>query len=90
MSQETKKNKRTLVGKVVSDKMQQTIVVEVTRAFKEARVKKIVRSSKKYKAHDAKQEARIGDIVEISEGRPMSKTKYMYLSQIIRPSATKG
>ena len=47
------------------------------------RVKKVVRTDKKYKVHDEKEVAHEGDIVEIFEGRPISKTKYMYLSRVL-------
>jgi len=90
MNQETKatesrvKHARVLQGEVVSDAMQKTIVVSVKRAFKHPLLGKIVRRSKKYKAHDEQNVAHKGDIVEIQEGRPLSKTKHMVLARIIK------
>ena len=80
---ETKSVKKTLIGTVVSDKMDKTVVVKVERTFTHPRVKKVVRTDKKYKVHDEKEVAHEGDIVEIFEGRPISKTKYMYLSRVL-------
>ena len=79
------KNVRTLIGKVISDKMQKTIVVSVEKTSTHSCLKKVVRSSKNYKVHDDLQQARPGDIVKIREGRPQSKTKYMYLAEVVRP-----
>jgi small subunit ribosomal protein S17 len=80
-------DKRVLTGEVVSDKMQKTIVVKVTRRFRHPLIGKIVQRSKKYKVHDAKEEAKVGDVVAICEGRPMSKTKHMVLDRIIKADA---
>jgi small subunit ribosomal protein S17 len=77
------KTKKLLVGTVVSDKMQKTVVVEYARAFKHQKFQKIVRTTKKYKVHDENSVAKIGDKIEFYEGRPVSKTKYMYLHRII-------
>ena len=78
-----KKEPKKLVGSVVSDKMDKTVVVEVTRTYTDARLKKVLRASKKYKVHDEQELAGEGDLVEIYEGRPRSKTKYMYLARVI-------
>lgn len=75
---------RVLEGVVVSDKMEKTIVVSVERAFQHPRLGKIVRRSKKYKAHDAQEIAKIGDIVQIAETAPISKTKHMVLSRVLK------
>ena len=72
------------MGKVVSDKMEKTVVVEITRTFKHPRLHKILRKTKKYKVHDEQGLAKTGDVVEFYEGRPVSKTKYMYLSRIVK------
>ncbi|MEX0939990.1 MAG: 30S ribosomal protein S17 [Candidatus Babeliales bacterium] len=72
-----------LQGKVVSDNMDKTIVVEFKRTYKHALTGKVMKSIKKYKVHDESEQAKVGDIVEFYEGRPLSKTKYMYLAQII-------
>lgn len=77
------KSKRTLVGEVVSDKMQKTVVVKVTRRFKHPILGKIVKSSKNYKVHDDKEVAKVGDLVEVRECRPLSKTKHMVLDRVV-------
>ena len=84
--EETKKKteKKLLRGIVVSDDMDKTIVAEFKRTYKNRHTKKIMRSIKKYKIHDAKEEAKVGDIVEFYEGRPVSKTKYMYLDRVVK------
>jgi len=77
-------NTQKLEGEVVSSGMQKTIVVKVNRTFKHPLVGKTVTCSKKYKAHDESSKAKIGDWVEIAESRPISKTKHMILSRIVR------
>ena len=67
--------KRILQGVVVSDKNDKTIVVKVERRLRHPVLKKTVRLSKKYHAHDDKNEAKTGDIVRIEETRPLSKLK---------------
>ena len=67
--------KRVLQGVVVSDKNNKTIVVEVERRYTHPLLKKTVRRSKKYHAHDEKNEFKTGDIVNIEESRPISKNK---------------
>jgi small subunit ribosomal protein S17 len=67
--------KRTLQGVVVSDKQEKTVVVRVDRRFTHPQLKKTVRRSKKYHAHDEKNEFGVGDIVRIEEHRPFSKLK---------------
>lgn len=67
--------KRRLIGKVVSDKMQKTVVVEVTKIKAHPIYKKRYRVKKRYKAHDEKEECKVGDIVIIEECRPISKEK---------------
>ena len=67
--------KRTLVGRVVSDKMTKTVTVLVERRVKHPLYGKFVAKSKKYHAHTAEGGLKVGDVVEISETRPVSKTK---------------
>ncbi|MGE0629934.1 MAG: 30S ribosomal protein S17 [Hyphomicrobiaceae bacterium] len=67
--------KRILQGVVVSDKNDKTVVVEVERRYTHPLLKKTVRRTKKYHAHDEKNEFKIGDIVNIEESRPISKSK---------------
>lgn len=70
-------------GVVVSDKMDKTISVEVETKTKHPLYKKLVITHKKYLAHDEKQEARIGDRVEIVETRPLSKNKNFRLAKVL-------
>jgi|TARA_B100001540_G_scaffold285414_1_gene278432 small subunit ribosomal protein S17 len=67
--------KRILSGTVVSSKIDKTIVVSVTRRVKHKLYKKIISRSKKYHAHDEKNEFKVGDIVSIEESKPISKLK---------------
>ena len=67
--------RRVLQGRVVSDKMDKTVVVEVTRRVLHPRYRKYVNRSKKYKAHDEANEWKLGDTVLIQESRPLSRTK---------------
>jgi small subunit ribosomal protein S17 len=72
----TKKTKKILKGKVVSDKMNKTIVVEVSRFVRHKKYGKRIKKTKKYKAHDENNEKKVGDIVEIAEVKPISKDKH--------------
>ena len=69
-------NGKVLRGVVVSDKMQDTVVVEVKRYYKHPKYQKFITENKKYKAHDAGNTKKIGDKVEIKEVRPISKDKH--------------
>ena len=75
-------NRRTLVGMVVSDKMDKTIVVEVVN-YKRSKFRKVVKVSKRYKVHDENNECEIGDRVEIAETRHLSKDKFFRLVRIV-------
>ncbi len=66
---------RTLKGIVVSDKMQKTVVVEVTRLTKNQKYKKYYKVSRRFQAHDEKGEYHVGDVVMIAASRPLSRTK---------------
>jgi small subunit ribosomal protein S17 len=77
------KKKRTLIGKVISNKCNKTITVLIERQVKHERYKKYVRRSTKIHAHDADNRCEIGDTVAIYEGRPVSKTKAWYLAAIL-------
>ncbi len=77
------RNKKVLIGTVVSDKMDKTVVVQVKRLFIHPRYKKYVRRNAKYKAHDATNQCGIGDKVQIIESRPLSKDKHWRVSKII-------
>ncbi len=67
---------KVLKGVIVSDKMQDTVVVEVTRYFKHPKYQKFIKLHKKYKAHDKGNTCKIGESVTISEVRPISKDKH--------------
>lgn len=71
------------VGRVVSDAMDKTVVVEVRDAASHPTYTKIVRRNKRLKAHDENQEARVGDTVRIAETRPLSKTKRWRVVEIV-------
>ena len=77
------KERHELVGKVVSDKRDKTITVLVETYKKDPLYGKRVKSSKKYAAHDEKNEAKIGDVVRIAETRPLSKNKHFRLVEIV-------
>ncbi len=79
---DVKKFKKTLDGVVVSDKNTKTIVVKVTRKFKDRVYSKFVNSSKKFHAHDEKEAAKEGDLVTIIESRPYSKLKKWELLKV--------
>ena len=80
---ERENKRRVLRGKVVSDKMDKTIVVAVEDHVKHPLYNKIVKRTYKLKAHDELNEAKIGDIVEIMETRPLSKDKHFRLVKIV-------
>lgn len=76
--------KRTLIGKVVSDKMEKTVTVLIERHVKHPLYGKIIMRSNKYHAHDENNVAKAGDTVEIQEGRPISKTKAWSVTRIVQ------
>jgi small subunit ribosomal protein S17 len=78
-----KATRKQLVGKVVSNKMDKTIVVEIEDIVTHPLYKKSVRRTKKLKGHDEKNECSIGDLVKIEESRPLSKEKRYRLIEII-------
>ncbi len=77
------KNTRTLVGRVVSDKREKTVTVLVERRVKHELYGKIVARSRKYHAHDENGDYHMGDLVEISECRPLSKTKAWTVTRLV-------
>jgi small subunit ribosomal protein S17 len=80
----TRGKRKVFRGEVVSDKMDKTIVVAVTRLVRHPLYPKVIKKTTKFKAHDEFNEAREGDIVEIMETRPLSKTKRWRLVRIIK------
>ena len=75
--------RKTVVGKVVSDKMEKTIVVAVEDSVKHPLYNKVVKRSRRLKAHDENNEAHIGDRVKVMETRPLSKDKRYRLVEIV-------
>ncbi|MBK1782527.1 30S ribosomal protein S17 [Advenella sp. WQ 585] len=80
------KRQRTLVGKVVSNKMDKTVVVQVERRVKHPLYGKIIVRSNKYKAHDEANQYNEGDTVEIAEGRPISRSKSWSVVRLVEAS----
>ena len=78
-----KKTRKQIIGKVVSNKMEKTIVVEIEALVMHSLYKKSVRKSKRIKGHDNKNECSVGDIVKVEETRPLSKEKRYKLIEII-------
>ncbi|GGI54847.1 MAG TPA: 30S ribosomal protein S17 [Oxalicibacterium sp.] len=76
--------RRTLVGKVVSDKMDKTVTVLIEHRVKHPLYGKIIMRSKKYHAHNEGNQAKAGDTVEIQEGRPISKTKAWSVTRVVQ------
>ena len=87
MTEAKKSLKRTLIGKVVSDKRTKTVTVLVERRVKHALYGKIVAKSSKHHAHDEKGEYHLGDIIEITESRPISKTKNWVTTRLVEKAA---
>lgn len=79
--------KKTLTGTVVSNKMQKTVVIKVERRFTDPTFKKVVRTTKKYKVHDEKNECQPGDLITVCETRPLSKDKRWRLIEIVKRAA---
>ncbi|MDY6911010.1 MAG: 30S ribosomal protein S17 [Chloroflexota bacterium] len=76
-------NRRTIIGNVVSNKMDKTVVVKVTTRRQHLRYKKYVIYSSKFKAHDADNACNIGDRVKLIETRPLSKTKRWRVAEVL-------
>ncbi|MBI3269222.1 MAG: 30S ribosomal protein S17 [Planctomycetes bacterium] len=87
----TEKAPRTVVGVVISDKMTKTITVRSEHTIKHPKFGKFLRRYTKYKAHDEKAQAKVGDQVELVASRPISKTKHWTLLRVLlRPGAPAG
>ena len=80
--------RKVLSGRVVSTKMQKTAVVEVERAARHRRYEKVIRSSKKYFAHDQEERCREGDWVQIQECRPLSRRKRWWVIGIVKRASS--
>ena len=81
---EVRGQRKTKVGRVVSDKMDKTIVVSVERLSRHALYKRVIRLTTRFKAHDERNEARVGDTVLIEESRPLSATKRWRMVEILQ------
>jgi small subunit ribosomal protein S17 len=82
--------RKTKVGRVVSDKMDKTIVVSVERLARHRLYKRVIRLTTKFKAHDEENDARIGDTVMIEEARPLSATKRWRLVSVVQRAGEHG
>ncbi len=80
---EATSNKRTLEGVVVSNKAEQTVIVQVERKYLHPRYRKTIRSHKKYMAHDAENTCNIGDMVRIIESAPISRRKRWVMETVL-------
>ena len=76
--------RKRLTGRVVSDKMDKTVVVRVEHVGRHPRYGKVLRLRKKYKAHDEQNECRVGDLVRIVESRPLSREKRWRVEEVVR------
>ena len=81
-------SKRTLIGRVVSDKMDKTVTVLIERRVKHPMYDKIIVRSSKYHAHSEQNEAKAGDLVEIQECRPLAKTKAWVVTKLLQKAVT--
>ncbi len=79
-----KNNKKELIGLIVSDKMDKSVVVQVERFVQHTVYKKFIKRYKKYHAHDESNECKIGDEVKIIETRPLSKLKRFRVTEIVK------
>jgi small subunit ribosomal protein S17 len=79
-----KERRKRLTGRVVSDKMDKTVVVRVEHMGRHPRYGKVLRIRKKYKAHDAENACRVGDLVSIVESRPLSREKRWQVEEIVK------
>ena len=84
MTEAKKSLKRTLIGKVVSDKREKTVTVLVERRVIQELYGKIVGKSSKYHAHDENNAYHVGDVIEITESRPLSKTKNWVATRLVQ------
>lgn len=82
--------KKRLVGQVLSDKMDKTVVVRVERLVRHSRYGKVLRQTKKYKAHDEGNVCHVGDMVRIVESRPLSREKRWRVEEILGASKAGG
>ena len=82
--------RKTLQGTVVSSKMDKTVVVQVERRYMHPKFKKVVKSNRKYSAHDENNECKPGDVISIRETRPLSKTKRWRMLEVLEKAVEEG
>jgi len=85
---EERGQRRVKTGRVVSDKMDKTITVQIDSVVQHSLYKKIIKHSKKYKAHDETNQCRVGDLVKIMETRPLSKDKRWRVVEVLERAKT--
>jgi len=83
-------SRKSMVGTVISNKMDKTVVVVVERLGRHPLYKKVVKTRKKFKAHDADNACQIGDVVRLVESRPLSKEKHWAVEDILRSQAERA
>lgn len=76
--------RKEFIGKVISNKMQKTIIVKIMQSIKHPKYSRRIKGYNKFKVHDEKNIAKIGDTVKIQETRPLSKTKHFKLAEVIK------
>jgi small subunit ribosomal protein S17 len=81
------KKRKTYIGRVISDKMDKTVVLAVTRRIAHNRYNKVVKRTTTFKAHDEKNECKVGDLVRFIETRPLSKEKRWAVLEIIEKAS---
>ena len=81
------KKRKSFIGRVVSDKMDKTVVLAVTRRITHSRYNKVIKRTTKYKAHDEKNECKVGDMVRVIETRPISKDKRWKVLEIVEKAS---
>jgi small subunit ribosomal protein S17 len=81
------KKRKSFIGRVVSDKMDKTVVLAVTRRIAHSRYNKVMKRTTKYKAHDEKNECKVGDMVRVIETRPISKDKRWKVLEIVEKAS---
>ena len=90
MTDQQRSRRRSVQGTVSSDKMDKTITVSVERLFKHPKYKKYIRKHSKVQAHDERNEAGVGDMVELMECRPLSKPKRWRLVRVVEKAKFEG
>jgi small subunit ribosomal protein S17 len=85
-----REHKKLMIGRVVSDKMEKTVVVSVQKLRRHRLYQRTMRQTRKYMAHDEQNECRLGDLVRIQESRPISRHKHWRIIEVIERAAQRG